>query len=253
MAAFRERNVPQIFFSTPIKIGDVLIQCKNVSFNWPSTSKPIFSNIDVSIQSQSKISIIGENGVGKSTFLKLLVGEIKCTTGEIYRNPKMRVGYFSQHHYEQKTGTKNFLEQTPVEFLLSQNKTERIQTVRNFLGKFGIRGRLAINPISNLSGGQKSLVKFANIALQKPHILLLDEPTNHLDIQTIDSLITGLENYEGVIIFISHNQRLIDKVCDEIWIMSEEGKRLKRFEGTFKKYKRNLIQKMNTNDEISYK
>jgi len=197
-----------------------------------------FKQMDFCVDLQSRIALVGPNGVGKSTLLKLMSGQLKETTGYVHRHRNLRIARFSQHHVDQLV-----MEQTPLQYFGTLFKDPNPQDVRQHLARFGLTGKLPLHPIASLSGGQKSRVALAELAWKLPHILLLDEPTNHLDMEMIESLGTALEEFEGGIVLVSHNQRLIELVCNELWVCNRDGT-VKRFEGEFLDYKKMVISEI---------
>ena len=162
-------------------------------------SKPLFRKLEFGIDLNSRIALVGRNGLGKSTLMKLMTGELEPSVGHIERDRKMRVAKFSQHHMDQLK-----YDQTPIEYLQNKFGSAQTQDVRNHLARFGITGQLATQKIGTLSGGQKSRVSFAELAWQKPHLLFLDEPTNHLDVEAIESLAHALAEFDGGVILITY-------------------------------------------------
>jgi len=186
----------------------------------------------------SKIAIVGPNGAGKSTFVNLVIGELEPTAGEIYRNPHLRIAKFSQHFVDQLTMT-----ETPIEYISKKFKDLKPQEVRNKLGMFGLHGGTHTQPITLLSGGQKSRVCLCELSLTMPHILFLDEPTNHLDIQSVDALAEALIKWQGGVVFITHDQRLVSRVAKDLWVCKGDSSVL-CYEGTFDDYKQEIIDEM---------
>jgi len=176
---------------------------------------------------------VGPNGQGKSTVLKLCAGELEGVSGAIFRNPRIRIARFSQHHVDQLN-----LDQTPVEFLQGLFPGKDSQFYRSHLGSYGVQGQMALQTIRTLSGGQKSRVVFAVMAMRQPHFLMLDEPTNHLDVETVDVLIQALNDYTGGVLLVSHDERLITACCNELWIV--ENSHVTPFQGDFDAYKKSL-------------
>lgn len=158
---------------------------------------------------ESRIAIVGANGVGKSTLLKLLVGSLNLTSGNSYRNGRLSLSMFTQHHIDQLK-----LPLSPLEQFMEDFPGSTQEIYRAHLGSFGITGTLALRPNYLLSGGQKSRVAFALAMWKNPHMLVLDEPTNHLDIDAVNALIVALNNYSGGVIIVSHDQHLISTVCE---------------------------------------
>lgn len=217
----------------------------DVSFGYVP-GKTLYEHLDLGVDCDSRIAVIGPNGAGKSTFLKLLDGEIIATEGHISRHPKLQLARFTQHHVDMMD-----LDGNAVEHMrnilqgdvarLGHHAEISIEEARKFLGRFGLSGDLALQPVRTLSGGQKSRLAFAELAFRGPHILLMDEPTNHLDIETIEALAMALNSFEGGLILVSHDERLIEMVCDELWVVRpgpEPGVpgTVAVFEGTFEEY-----------------
>ena len=184
----------------------------------------------------SRAHRVTADGAGKSTFLKLLDGGLSPIEGHVGRHAKLILARFTQHHLEMMDLTRN-----SVEHMRSLDSDVPIEEARKYLGRFGLSGELALQPIEHLSGGQKSRLAFAELAYRQPHILLLDEPTNHLDLETIEALAYALNAFEGGVVFVSHDERLIELVADELWVVNrgEGGKpgSVNVFNGSFEEYK----------------
>merc|ERR1712107_454221 len=134
--------------------------------------------------------------------------------GSVTINPHLRIGYFAQHFADSLQ-----MDISPVQHLAKKFPEAPYQELRKALGQFGLPGKIHTQPIQTLSGGQKNRVVFAGIALENPDILYLDEPTNHLDIESIEALALTLEEYDGAVVVVSHDARLIDAICNDIWIV----------------------------------
>ncbi|PON73766.1 Phosphonate C-P lyase system [Parasponia andersonii] len=232
----------EFHFPEPTELTPPLLQLIEVSFSYPNREDFRLSNVDVGIDMGTRVAIVGPNGAGKSTLLNLLAGDLVPTEGEVRRSQKLRIGRYSQHFVDLLT-----MDETPVQYLLrlhpDQEGLSKQEAVRAKLGKFGLPSHNHLTPIAKLSGGQKSRVVFTSISMSKPHILLLDEPTNHLDMQSIDALADALDEFTGGVVLVSHDSRLISRVCEdeersEIWVV-EDGT-VRSFPGTFEEYKEEL-------------
>jgi len=229
-------------FPDPEKIPPPLIRFNEVSFGY-DPKKPIFKNLDFGIDMDSKIALVGLNGVGKSTLMKLMAGELQETGGYVEKSRKIRIARFSQHHLEQLDSRVSAVQYLQDKF----GNPGGVHELRQHLGRFGISGNLSTNPIETLSGGQKSRVVLAELAWSLPHILLLDEPSNHLDLDAIEALAQGLNKFKGGVVLISHNQRLISLVCEQIFVVTKSG-HVERFNGDFDEYKDHILESMDFGD-----
>lgn len=236
----------EFHFPEPTELTPPLLQLIEVSFSYPSRADFKLSDVDVGIDMGTRVAIVGPNGAGKSTLLNLLAGDLVPTEGEVRRSQKLRIGRYSQHFVDLLT-----MEENPVQYLLrlhpDQEGFSKQEAVRAKLGKFGLPSHNHLTPIAKLSGGQKARVVFTSISMSKPHILLLDEPTNHLDMQSIDALAEALEEFTGGVVLVSHDSRLISRVCEdeersEIWVV-EEGT-VRKFPGSFEEYKEDLLREI---------
>ncbi|XP_019452112.1 PREDICTED: ABC transporter F family member 4-like [Lupinus angustifolius] len=236
----------EFHFPEPTELTPPLLQLIEVSFSYPNREDFRLSNVDVGIDMGTRVAIVGPNGAGKSTLLNLLAGDLDPSEGEVRRSQKLRIGRYSQHFVDLLT-----MDETPVQYLLrlhpDQEGLSKQEAVRAKLGKFGLPSHNHLTPIAKLSGGQKSRVVFTSISMSKPHILLLDEPTNHLDMQSIDALADALDEFTGGVVLVSHDSRLISRVCDDeersqIWVV-EDGT-CRTFPGTFDDYKNELLREI---------
>jgi len=217
-------------FPTPDKLRPPLLKIDDGSFAYPG-QQPILKDINFGVDMESRIAIVGANGVGKTTLLKLLLGELSLTEGQLSRHNRLRTSFFTQHHVDQLE-----LTLSPVEQFLKSFPGSNQEAIRSHLGSFGISGPMALRPMYLLSGGQKSRVAFAYSCWKNPHIMIMDEPTNHLDIDAVNALIIALNNFQGGVLIVSHDQHLIASVCDQIWYIKD--KQLKKFHGDFEDYRK---------------
>jgi len=224
-------------FSSAGELPMPLLKVEDVTFGYPG-KESLFEGVDFGINTDSRVAIVGKNGTGKSTLLKLLTKELTPSKGYIYYNPKLRIGVYSQHSVDQLE-----LDKTPVEYLRSKFPELKYEQARKYLGTIGLPGHVHEHPIRTLSGGQKSRVCFVELQLTKCHILLLDEPTNHLDLETIDALVGALKEFEGGVVVITHNVNLIQELCEEIWECGDD-KSVNVFDGDFVDYESKLVEEM---------
>ena len=211
------------------KLAPPLLRIDDGSFGYGG--EPILSDININIDMETRMAILGRNGCGKTTLLKLLEENLSLKTGQFYKHRRLRVATFTQHHIDQLN-----LMLSPLEQLAEMYPNTPSEAIRAHLGSFGITGNLALRPICFLSGGQKSRVAFAAVAFKQPHILLLDEPTNHLDIDAVNALIIAIEGYSGGVLIVSHDQHFVSSVCKELWVIKKG--RVRRFKGDFREYRK---------------
>lgn len=228
-------NDPDYKFEFPTpddRPGPPIISFSDASFGYPG-GPILFKNLNFGIDLDSRIAMVGPNGIGKSTILKLIAGELQPSSGTVFRSAKVRIAVFSQHHVDGLDLSSN-----PLLYMMRCFPGVPEQKLRAHLGSFGVNGNLALQPMYTLSGGQKSRVAFAKITFKKPHIILLDEPSNHLDLDAVEALIQGLVLFQGGILMVSHDEHLISGSVEELWVVSE-GKATP-FHGTFHDYKKML-------------
>ena len=217
-----------------------IINFDNVSFSYgtilDANNKEIINNVSFGLSMNSKVTLVGLNGSGKSTIIKLIIGDLKPSTGEIIITNGVRIGYYNQH-FDQNLP----FDKTPLEFL-TKNKND-YELIRSYLGKIKLESSAHNKLIGELSGGQKARVAIIKLILDNPHILLLDEPTNHLDIETVESLITSLQTYSGGILLITHEPELINSLETELWIMNNQTKKIEFYNNSYDSYCENILSK----------
>ncbi|EER03137.1 ATP-dependent transporter, putative [Perkinsus marinus ATCC 50983] len=231
----------QLNFPAAAPLPPPCISVLDASFGY-TPERPLYKHLNFGVDCDSRVAIVGPNGAGKSTFLKLLDGSLDPTDGAVRRHAKLSIARFTQHHVDALDLSVN-----AVTTMRRVDPEISIENCRKYLGHFGLAGDLALQPIETLSGGQKSRVIFAQIAYKHPHLLLMDEPTNHLDLETIEGLALALNRFEGGVVLVSHDERLVSMVADELWVVmpgkkdasSKTGWRsgsVTVFEGTFEDY-----------------
>ena len=216
-AISRDRQV-SFAFPDPGYLPPPIIKFEDVSFRYPSMDHDLYVELDFGIDLDSHICLVGPNGAGKTTLQKLITGELEPTKGYVQRNGHCVVARFNQHFVDQLDMELSPLDYMKQEFPEAEGSPEK---VRSWVGRFGITGASQTAKIGTLSDGMKSRVVLAWMAQRGPHILLLDEPTNHLDMDSIDALAEALNEFEGGVILVSHDMRLIAQASSEIWICDD--------------------------------
>jgi ATP-binding cassette subfamily F protein 2 len=224
-------------FADPGTIPPPVVQFNKVCFGY-KPDQLLYKNLEFGVDLDSRIALVGPNGVGKSTLLKMMVGELVPTTGLIRKHSHLKIAWYHQHLTEHLD-----LNLSPLEYMMREYPGEvEKEKMRQIIGKFGLTGKLQTTPIKMLSDGQKSRVVLAWLAWKEPHLLLLDEPTNHLDIETIDSLAEAINEFKGGLVLVSHDFRLINQVAKEIWVC--EKKAVTPWKGNILSYKEHLRKRM---------
>lgn len=225
------------------KLSPPIVQMSGVSFGY-SKDTPLLRNVDLDVQLDSRIGIVGPNGAGKTTVLKLLTGRLSPTTGLVSQNPRLRVGFFAQHHVDALD-----LTTSAVSFMAKNYPGKQDEEYRRHLGAFGITGTTSLQKMALLSGGQKSRVAFACLSLTNPHILVLDEPSNHLDIEAMDALSNALKEYKGGVLMVSHDVTMLQNVCTSLWVC--DGGTVEKFAGDVQAYKKRITSQADASGVVA--
>ncbi|XP_053234558.1 ATP-binding cassette sub-family F member 1 isoform X2 [Podarcis raffonei] len=220
-------------FPNPPPLSPPILGLHGVDFCYEG-QKPLFKNLDFGIDMESRICIVGPNGVGKSTLLLLLTGKLTPTRGEMRKNHRLKIGFFNQQYADQLN-----MQETATEYL-QRNFNLPYQDARKCLGRFGLESHAHTIQICKLSGGQKARVVFAELACREPDVLILDEPTNNLDIESIDALGDAINEYKGAVIVVSHDARLITETNCHLWVV--EDRSVNQIDGDFEDYKREVLE-----------
>ncbi|KAJ9082499.1 hypothetical protein DSO57_1004063 [Entomophthora muscae] len=200
----------------PLRTAGPLVHLEKVSFSYPGLP-PTVSKVSLTVEQHSRIALVGANGSGKSTLMSLMQGDVVPSSGKVERHSSANFGVFSQHQVESLTE----LQVSAVAFLREEHPGLTEQEARQWLGSYGLSGSIVTGPVSRLSGGQKARVILANILMEGPHLLLLDEVTNHLDLPSIEALALSLNNYEGAVVCISHDQWFLDAVATDSYTLKK--------------------------------
>ncbi|BAT90523.1 ABC transporter F family member 1 isoform X1 [Vigna umbellata] len=222
------------------KLPPPVLQFVEVSFGY-TPDNLIYKNIDFGVDLDSRVALVGPNGAGKSTLLKLMTGDLMPSDGMVRRHNHLRIAQYHQHLAE-----KLDLDMSALQFMIKEYPGNEEEKMRAAIGKFGLSGKAQVMPMKNLSDGQRSRVIFAWLAWRQPQMLLLDEPTNHLDIETIDSLAEALNEWDGGLVLVSHDFRLINQVAHEIWVCANQS--VTRWEGDIMEFKAHLKAKAGLSD-----
>lgn len=235
-------------FHAPEKIPNPLISLEDIKLGYNSTT--ILEHVHINLQPGSRIGLLGHNGAGKSTFIKLLADELQALSGRVERSSELCIGYFAQHQLEQLHP-----EDTPLEHFQRLDKRATEQSLRNHLGGFGFSGDKVESKIAPFSGGEKARLVFATLVYQKPNLLLLDEPTNHLDLDMRHAISLALQEFEGAMVIVSHDRHLLRSVSDEFYLVAD--KKVDIFKGDLEDYRQWTIEQkkldLQNNEQIDKK
>jgi ATP-binding cassette subfamily F protein 3 len=228
-----DEHVTPIRIPEPTPASPPLITMDRASVGY-EPGKPVLSNVSLRFDPDDRIAFLGKNGNGKSTFAKLLAGKLEPMSGTLTRARKLVPGYFAQHQLEELDGGL-----TPIETLAELRPNLGMEKLRTQLGGFGFSSDKAKTKVENLSGGERARLMLALATLDKPNLLILDEPTNHLDIDARNELLNALNDFEGAVVLVSHDRRLLDATANRLLLVS--GGRVEPFDGDLDDYRRLLL------------
>ncbi len=222
-----------IKFLTPDINFDKLLSIHDASIGYDTV---LIKNVKFDIFQDSKIGILGKNGVGKSTLIKALIDSSTLIDGNIELNNKIKIGYFAQNTVDHLDPN-----DTPLEFITRECKSKKEQEIRSFLGGYGFIGDKVKEKIGTFSGGEKARLTIAGIIINKPNILFLDEPTNHLDMQMREELARGIQDFQGAVVIISHDKFMLQSIANEFYLIYNN--QLELFNGNLDDYHKFLLNK----------
>jgi ATP-binding cassette subfamily F protein 3 len=230
-------------FPTPAELPPPIITIEKGDAGY-APGKPVLSNVNLRIDMDDRIALLGANGNGKSTLVRVLSDRLKLQSGSLRKSGKLKVGYFAQHQSEELD-----LQDSALDHVRRLMPDANEQKHRNHLGRFYFSGDKAKLPVGKLSGGERTRLLFALMAVDAPHILLLDEPTNHLDMDAREALIEALNDYQGAVVLVSHDTHLLRLVADTLWLVAD-GK-VKSYDGDLDDYQRLLLGQRGEDDKPS--
>ncbi len=213
ISAIADAQVQPIRLPQPTSLSPPIIQLEKVSTGYVP-DKPVLQRLSFRIDMDDRIALLGKNGNGKSTLAKLLAGRLDALDGKIVRDRKLKIGYFAQHQLDELDP-----DASPLSALSALLPDLTVGELRTKLGTMGFGADKFDTAIGALSGGERARLLLGVSTLEAPHLLILDEPTNHLDIDTRESLIHALNDYEGAVILISHDTHLIETCADRLWLV----------------------------------
>ena len=228
-----EEAAKRVFsFPQPEELSPPIVAIENgaVGYDGPD----ILAELELRIDQDDRIALLGKNGEGKSTLSKLISGRLHSSSGRTIKHNKLRIGYFAQHQVDELN-----IDETPLQHLQSERPDHSPARLRAMLAGFGLGPNQVDTLVARLSGGQKARLSLLLATLDAPHLLILDEPTNHLDIESREALVQALTTYSGAVILVSHDMHLLSLVADRLWLVSEG--RVIPFDHDLAEYRRFLL------------
>ena len=220
MEEVEEEEKVVLNFPDPGSFDGDIIRLERAKFGY-SPDKILLKGVDLTVTLKSRIALLGRNGCGKSTLIKLTVGALHPLSGKAIIDPRAKIEYLAQHQLEQLDP-----DGTPLSTMVDRYPGDRGNThigeLRRYLANFGLGGEiLPVQKIHTMSGGQKCRLCLASAMYRKPHLLILDEPTNHLDLETTEALIEAIKTFQGGVLLVSHDQHLLTNVCDDLLVVED--------------------------------
>ena len=229
-----ERTAPFSLPSPARPLAPPLVRLEHASVGYDGP--PVLKNLNLRLDIDDRIGLLGVNGAGKSTFAKMIAGALPICAGHMHRDRRIKVGWFHQHQIEALDPT-----DTPLEIIRRQLPDSSEAQRRSKLAQFGLGYDKAETTVANLSGGERARLLLNMVAMAAPHLLILDEPTNHLDIDSRRALLDALNEYEGAVILITHDRSLMELVADRLWLAADGG--VKPFDGDMSDYAKFVLDR----------
>ena len=228
-----EEAKKQVFtFPAPEELSPPIINMDGAAVGYGGV--PVLRRLNLRIDQDDRIALLGRNGEGKSTLSKLLAAKLTTAEGKIIRHSKLRIGYFAQHQVDEL-----FIDETPLQHLQRIRPAEGQPRLRARLAGFGLMADQAETVVGRLSGGQKARLSLLLATIEAPHLLILDEPTNHLDMESREALVTALTEYSGAVVLVSHDMHLLGLVADRLWLV--KGGAVEPYTEDLEAYRRQLL------------
>ena len=243
IAAMAEDPTLSFDFPSPDELKPPLVTLDLASVGY-TEGKPILQRLNLRIDPDDRIALLGRNGNGKTTLARLLAAQLTPMEGQMSASGKMRVGYFTQYQVEELDG-----DDTPLEHMTQQMKGANPGAVRAQLGRFGFSGQKATTKVGKLSGGERARLALALITRDAPHMLILDEPTNHLDVDAREALVQALNEYEGTVVLVSHDRHMLELTADRLVLV--DGGTATEFSGTIEDYTDFILGKGPAKEKMS--
>jgi len=222
------RTLDFSFRSAPFE-AKMLLETEDLAFSWSAGSPELFSGLRLRVGRGDRVAVVGSNGKGKTTLLRVINGELDRSAGEVKIHEKTRIGFFGQTNVQRLETAR-----TVVEELVAVDPDRSLERARAIAGKMMFQGDAALKKIGMLSGGEKSRVLLGRMLLEPHNLLLLDEPTNHLDMDTAEAFLEALEEFEGAVIIVTHNEMFLHRLAQRLVVFDRGG--LSVFEGTYDRF-----------------
>ena len=228
----QEAALRRFSFPDPEELSPPIVRVENGTVGYEDAA--ILSRLDLRIDQDDRIALLGQNGEGKSTLSKLISGRLDPMAGRVVTSNKLRIGYFAQHQVDEL-----FVDETPLDHIRRLRPEKTPAQLRAILGGFGIGAEQADTEVGRLSGGQKARLSLLLATIDAPHLLILDEPTNHLDIESREALVEALTAYSGAVVLVSHDMHLLSLVADRLWLV--KGGRVAPYDDDLDTYRSQLL------------